>query len=154
MKKTLSEIIEDVKDGRKPDYDDLRYALLALAFLQTFDAQDILKVYDEADKADKFILKFLANENFNRRKRAMSVPPKDYIGNSFNPDNPDYQEERQMMNKLADKIFAKQGESDTQADCNHEWTFTIKNLEGYIRGNQNPVTRHYCKKCGKNKYDG
>lgn len=36
--------------------------------------------------------------------------------------------------------------------CQHEWTWTIVNLEGYVRGNQNPVTRHYCKHCGVNKH--
>lgn len=105
--KTLREIIESVKDGEKPEYDDLLYGLLALAHLQTFDGQDMLKVYSEADKANMFILKFLANENFNRRKKAMAVPPKEYVGDSFDPANPEYQKERQMMNKLADKIFGK-----------------------------------------------
>lgn len=35
-----------------------------------------------------------------------------------------------------------------EQSCNHEWVTQIVNLEGYIRGNQNPVTRRVCKHCG------
>lgn len=104
MSKTLLEIIEAVKDGEKPAYEDLLYGLLALAHLQTFDGQDMLEVYSKSPDVP-FGLKFLAEENFNRRKRALAVPPKEYIGDSFDPANPAYQEERKMLNKLANKIF-------------------------------------------------
>lgn len=104
--KTLREIIEAVKDGEKPDYEDLLYGLLALSHLHAFDSQDMLKVYKKAQNDDSpFGLKFLAEESFNRSKCAMNVPPKEYVGDSHDPSNPEYQRERQLFGKLIDKIL-------------------------------------------------
>jgi len=103
--KTLREIIEAVKDGKKPEYDELRYALLALSFLHSLDSQYILKVYQKSTDDKPFGLKFLAEESFNRSKRAYAIPPKEYVGDNWNPDNPDYQKQRQRYKKLIDMIL-------------------------------------------------
>lgn len=87
-----------------PEYDDLLHGLLVLAHLHTFDWQDMLKIQEEKPLS---YLKLLASESFNRSKHAMNVPPKQYLGDSWNPENPDYQAQRKMFKKLADKIFGK-----------------------------------------------
>lgn len=106
--KTLSEIIEAVKDGEKPDYEDLRYGLLALASLHYFLFHDMLKVYEKSTDDTPFGLKWLAEESFNRSKRVMGFVPKQYIGDTHDSDNPAYQKERQSMRRLADKIIGNE----------------------------------------------
>ena len=106
MSKTLGDIIESCKNGERPEYDDLRFALLALSYIHSFDFQDMLKVH-KTSPDEPFGLKYLAEESFNRSKRAMAVPPKDYLGDNWNPDNPEYQKQRKAMGKILDKIIAK-----------------------------------------------
>lgn len=101
---TLSEIIEAVKDGKKPDYEDLRFGLLALSHLHTFDVQDMLEVFEKTSGQNP-VLHLRAEESFNRSKRAMAVPPKVYLGNNWNPDNPEYQKQRRLMSKVVDKLL-------------------------------------------------
>ena len=104
---TLSEIIESVKRGEKPDYDDLRFGLLVLTFLHNFDMQDMLDFYGDLQESPKSFPMFQRriDESYNRSKRAMNVPPKDYLGENWNPDNPEYQKQHQLMSKLVDKMF-------------------------------------------------
>jgi hypothetical protein len=101
---SLSEIIEAVKNGEKPDYDDLRFGLLALSYLHTFDTQDMLEVFEKISGQNP-MLAIRAEESFNRSKRAMSVPPRKYLSDDWNPDNPEYQKQRRLMSKLLDKIL-------------------------------------------------
>lgn len=102
--KTLSEIIDAVKNGEKPAYDDLRFALLAMSHLHTFDSSDMLDVFEATTEWNP-ILHIRAEEAFNRSKRAMNVSPKEYLGENWNPDNPEYQKRRKLMLNLADEIF-------------------------------------------------
>jgi hypothetical protein len=104
MSKTLSEIIESCKDGERPEYDELRFAVLALSHIQSFNFQDMLKVYQKSPD-EPFGLKRIAEESFNRTKRVMAVPPKEYLGDNWNPDKPEYQKQRKVMRRLANKIF-------------------------------------------------
>lgn len=101
----LREIIELAKDGGKPEYADLLYAVLALSALHAFDRQDMLKVYSETDDKKMFGLKWRAEESFKRSKKAMEVSPKDYVGWSHDPNNPEYQKQRKVAGQLFNKIF-------------------------------------------------
>lgn len=101
---TLSEIIEAVKNGEKPEYDDLWFGLLALSHLHTFDVQDMLEVFEKTSGQNN-MLAMRAEESFNRSKRAMAVPPKQYLGNNWNPDNPEYQKQRKLHLKLFNKFM-------------------------------------------------
>ena len=107
---TLNEIIESVRDGGRPDYEDLRYAICAMAALQVFDSRALMKLAQAEREGKK---PFMINsaewqweEYFNRHKRAGQKPPKEYVGWSNDPDNPDYLERRKVAMRIADAAFS------------------------------------------------
>lgn len=95
---TLGEIIEAVRNGERPDYDDLRYAICALDALATFDRLAFVALAEAENKGLKPILTrsavFQWEMNFNRNKVALSKPPKEYVGWNNDPDNPEFLERR------------------------------------------------------------
>lgn len=107
MKKTLGEIIESVHEGQRPDYEDLRYAVVALCALRTFDYLALQKLHQAKVENQKPVLtrdpSYAFEESHNRYRRALLIPPKDYCGPSHDPDT----EECQHWRRLSKKIIAK-----------------------------------------------
>jgi len=95
--RSLNDIIEAVKDGEKPDYDELRYALLVLDFIGTMTQSMVLGLYgkDNLNGFDKLKI----DNNYKMRQKAFSTDPKHYIG-SFDPDLPGYQEDRARSQRI------------------------------------------------------
>ena len=104
--RTLYEIIEDVKDNKKPDYEEIRYALLVYNFLFNMDHRDLRNELMSEKRGSEFIRKIKADNSFNMAKTALNKSPKEYIG-SDDPENPEYQKFRRMGNKLLDKLLDK-----------------------------------------------
>ena len=111
MSKTLSEIVNEVKSGNKPDYDDLKYAICALDALLTFEGSALTQLY-KSEKENK--RKLLSNsavwqheESFRRNKAAFNKPPKEWIGWSNDPENPEYLKRRNLSIKLFNKFKKK-----------------------------------------------
>lgn len=107
MKKmTLGEVIDAVKNGERPEYDDLRYAVCAMDALMTFDRWALQQLAGrEGSKVFDHGPMYQLEENFNRVKRAMAVPPKEYVGKNNDPDNPEVQERRSISKKIIDKAM-------------------------------------------------
>ena len=102
----LSEIIEDTKLGGKPDYEELRYAMLALLSLHNMNhicLQDVLTraVLPEALRGIKL------ENSFHAYKTALNKSPKEWLGWSNDPDNPEYQRFMKLGNGLLDKVLHK-----------------------------------------------
>lgn len=110
--KTLGQIIDDVKDGAKPDYEDLRYAVIALDALRHFNWNSLhtLATREKAGKyrADLFGLQHAVEERFNQQKAAFAVPPKQYVGTSHDPDTEECQRWRKMSKNILKKVMEKQ----------------------------------------------
>jgi hypothetical protein len=104
--RTLYEIIEDVKDNKKPDYEEIRYALLVYNFLFNMDHKNLRDELLSEKRSPEFIRKMKADNSFNMAKTALNKSPKEYIG-SDDPENPEYQKFRRMGNKLLDKLLDK-----------------------------------------------
>lgn len=103
--KTLSQIIDEVQDGGRPEYDELRYALVAMLALKSFDQKALMDLASKESagkyRKDLFGLQYQAEESFRRLKSALNVPPKLYVGESHDPDS----EECQRMRKISKKIL-------------------------------------------------
>lgn len=116
--KTLSEIIDEVQDGGKPDYDDLRYAFVAVSALRHFDANAINKLYlrekDGKYKKELFGLEWAAKESFNRFKTALAVPPKQYVGVQHDPDTEECQRFRKMAKGVLGHVMKNHESARTQ----------------------------------------
>jgi hypothetical protein len=112
--KTLGEVIDEVKDGGRPDYEDLRYTVVALSALHTFSFKTILDLAAK-EKAGKyrpaFGLQFYAEERFKSFKAALAMPPKEYVGPSYDPDGEEAKKWRaiskNILKKVTDQMAAK-----------------------------------------------
>ena len=100
--KTLSEIIHECKDGKKPDVDDARLAICALDALSTFDGMSIMRMSDGAPRG---IVEY--DEHFRRWKEALAKSPNDWLGPNNNPDNPECQRRRRVSFKLFNKVLSE-----------------------------------------------
>lgn len=127
--KTLSEIIEAVKANERPDYEELRYALLAVSFLHFMDHTEVRKRAARADATTFDKLNF--SESFNRSKRAMAADPKTYVGWNNDPENPAYQARVKLANKLVEKAIAGD----------------LPNQHTYESNREHPES-HRCRRCG------
>lgn len=109
--RTLGEIIDAVKDGERPDYEELRYACCALDALLTFDGMALSDLAVAEQNKKKPILVYSAvyqyKERFNRLKIALNTDPKNYIKWDNDPDNREYLKRREKSIKLVDKIVNK-----------------------------------------------
>lgn len=93
--KTLGEIVDLVRSGGHPKYEDLKYAVCALDTLLALDRMAFLKLAEaeENNNITKPLLIYCASwhcdENFSRIRRAYAKNPRDYIGWAHDPKNPD-----------------------------------------------------------------
>jgi cytochrome P450 len=102
--RNLIDIVEEVKDGGKPDYEELRYALLAYNSMLFFDHKNLIEELLKEPRSQKFIRELKAKNSDNMYRNALNKSPKEYIGN-YDPDNPDYQRQRQVHQKIFDKFM-------------------------------------------------
>lgn len=112
--KKLGEIIDEVMDGGRPEYDELRYALIAVNALRGFDSRAIMKLWDKERngkyKANLFGLEWEARESHTRAQKAMEVDPKTYVGPDHDPDNPECQKFRKAAKNMMTRMKQRTGE--------------------------------------------
>lgn len=111
--KTIGEIIEAARSGERPDYDELRLAVCAMDALMTFDRLAIWKLAEAEKEGKKPFLVYSAlwqrDENFGRVKRALAKTPREFLGESYDPDSPAVQERRKQSIRLYEKVAAGKG---------------------------------------------
>lgn len=92
--KTLSEIVNAVRDGERPDYEDLRYAICAMDALAVFNRSAFMKLAEAERGGRKPFMTSSAQwqweEHFRREQAALNKPPKEYVGWNNDPDNPEF----------------------------------------------------------------
>lgn len=109
--RNLYDIVEDVKDGKKPEYEELRYALLVYVAMFNMDHRNLREELFREKETPEFIRKMKATNSFDMFKKALNSDPKVYIGKD-DPDNPEYQKFRKIGNKLLEKIIKKSEEKE------------------------------------------
>lgn len=109
--KTLGEIIDETKDGGRPDYDDLRYALIAMCALHHFAFKSLIDLaqreHEGKYKPNLFGLDWASRERFNQLKAAMAVPPKQYVGESHDPDSEECKKWRSISKNVLKHALAR-----------------------------------------------
>lgn len=109
--RTLYEIVEDVKDNKKPDYEEIRYALLVYTYLFNKEHRHyrdaLLKINSTPAHitTSEHIRELKAQNSFDMYKTALNTPPKEYLGWNNDPENPDYQKFREIGNKIIDNVL-------------------------------------------------
>ena len=92
--RTLFEILEDLKSGGMPSYNELYYGLLADSALRVH----LVGLYKKDKHRDAW--KAEAQKVVHR---ALNTPPKDWLGSNL-PGNPDYEKWRGIAKGIAKKI--------------------------------------------------
>lgn len=101
--KTTIEIIEAVKDGERPDYDELRYALLVMDYLEGDIHRFVLLDLFGKDKLQGFDKKHFEMK-YESRQKILNNDAKKAIG-SFDPDMPRYQAQREIHKRIGERFF-------------------------------------------------
>ena len=101
--RTLLEIIEAAKSNSPITSAEGRYALCAMDGLATFDRMAIRRLARTNEGAMR-----VAEGMHARWHNALGLTPRSYLGEAYNPENPEYQERRKMSLKLFDRFLADQ----------------------------------------------
>jgi hypothetical protein len=116
--KTLSEIIEDVKLNKRPDYEDLRYSLLVMTGVLNMVNHELVELYVKGIMPNEFIRKLKLDGICKMYGTALNKPPKEYLGWNGDPENPEYQRFYAMASKLMDKTL--KGELPNPKEAHYE----------------------------------
>lgn len=108
--KTLSEIVNAVRDGERPDYEDLRYAICALDALAVFNRNAFMKLAKAEQEGHKPFLTSSAvwqwEEHCRREQTALGKAPKEYVGWNNDPENPEFLARRKKAQQFMAKFDA------------------------------------------------
>lgn len=105
-KKTLLDIIVDVKDNNHVSEEDLRLAVVMLSTLNEFYRQDLLKLFDKIDTGNINIIQFYKRclkSTYDSLENAYKKYPSDFLGRENIPGTP----ENLTFRAMCDKIFKK-----------------------------------------------
>ena len=103
--RNLSDIIEDCKTNKRPEYDELRYSVLVLTSILNMDHRVLREELLREKETPKFIREMRAKNSFDMYHTALNKSPKEYLGWNNDPENPDYQKFHAAGNKLLDKVI-------------------------------------------------
>jgi TRAP-type C4-dicarboxylate transport system substrate-binding protein len=113
MSAALHEIISVVRDGGRPDYEDLRYAICALDALAVFNRSAFMKLAEAEREGRKPFMTSSAQwqweEHYRREQTALGKPPKEYVGWNNDPDNPEFLARRKRAQAFMQKFEAASG---------------------------------------------
>ena len=111
--RTLGEISEAVRSNERPDYEELRYAVLAYQALTTFDSRALMRLSEAEREQKKPMLSnsavFQYREHFTRFKLALAKSPQEWVGWNNDPANPEFQKHRAIGLKLLDRFTSNTG---------------------------------------------
>lgn len=88
--KTLYEIIQDVKQNKKPEYDDIRYALLAYVSMSNIGHTQLRQELSRTSPLPEFSRATALSNSFDMYKGALNKHPKEWLGWHNDPENPEY----------------------------------------------------------------
>ena len=103
--RTLAEIIEDCKTNGRPDYEELRYSLLVMTGVLNMVNSELTRLYVEGKMPNELVRKLKLDGICSMYSNALKKPPKEYLGWSYDPENPEYQRFHAMGSKLVDKAL-------------------------------------------------
>ena len=105
--RTLFEIIEDCKTNGRPEYEELRYAVLVMTGVLNLVNSELTKLYVTGEMPSELVRKLKTNGGICAMYgNALRKPPKEYLGWDSDPENQDYQCFHALGNKLVDKALA------------------------------------------------
>ena len=105
------DIIIDLEDGKKVDYEEARLAALAGNYLLQNSERDVVRLTGYGtDKRLSDMKSMFAISAYESRYKSKKLPVDKYLG-SLHPDTPGRQEEREFHQRIFDKFM--KDKSDT-----------------------------------------
>ena len=102
------DIIIDLEDGKKVDYEEARLAALAGNYMLNFTEKDIKKITGYATPQQSTGLRErIAIANYERRFKSKKMPVEEFLG-SWHPDAPGRQKERKIHQKIFDNFLKRE----------------------------------------------
>ena len=104
--RTLAQILDAIKDNGKADYEELRYALLAVDALRHLDARALQRLRKQVEHGQdpRAMVRLSADESYRTVSGAMRTPPKAWLGPNHDPENPEYQAVRKAAFNTAARL--------------------------------------------------
>jgi hypothetical protein len=103
--RTLYEIIEDCKTDKRPEYDELRYALLVMTGILNLVNHELCDLYISGKMPTELIRKFKISSVCSMYGKALGKSPKEYLGWHNDPENPEYQKFHELGNRIVEKAL-------------------------------------------------
>ncbi len=103
--RNLSDIIEDCKLNKRPDYNELRYSLLVMTGVLNMVNNELIKLYVEGKMPNELVRKLKLDGICTMYRKALNKPPKEYLGWNSDPENPEFQKFYAMVSKLVEKAL-------------------------------------------------
>lgn len=103
--RTLNEIIEACKGNTPVTTEECMYAVCALEALSSIDRGSMMEMWEAAENNHEIYLMNRCEESIEMWKRALAISPRDWIGWNNDPSNTEYQERREMFNKIVSSHF-------------------------------------------------
>lgn len=100
------DIIIDLKDGLKPDYEEVRLACLMANYLLFFAEKDIERIFSRGSNNNDLQLKLLES-SYNSRIKSRNLTPEKYLGN-HHPDHPEAKASMEMSKKIYEGFLEHQ----------------------------------------------
>ena len=91
--RSLGEILEDANDGKMPTLEECYYALVMMSSMRVMDMGDLCRM-EALTRVDTI------NTIWDRGKRLLKVSPKHFLGDTYDPLNPEVQKRRKVSKKL------------------------------------------------------
>lgn len=115
--KTLNEIIDETKDGGRPEYDDLRYALVAMCALHRFAFKSLMALAGREREGKYnpaiFGLDCASREHFNQFNAVLALPPKEFVGAIHDMDGEEAMKRRKISKGILAKVLKNQQNKKT-----------------------------------------
>lgn len=109
--RTLIEIIEAAKVGEPTTHEECLYALLAYSSLASFDESALRRLAFEPPSKLRTPA-WEAEESHRRWKAALVKSPREWLGPTNDPANPECRERVNLARRLFDRVAAKGGKAE------------------------------------------
>ena len=105
--RTLYEIIESAKDGDMPTHEECYWAMLCYEFMFNMDHKNLRDELSGEKPTVGFIKNLRLGNSHKMYYTALNKSPKEYLGESGDPNSLEYQRFRKLGNKILDKVIGK-----------------------------------------------
>jgi hypothetical protein len=112
--RTYNEILQGLKEGEKPDYDEIRFACLQANYMLHFSERDIENLLKSKGHP---VIESAIKGSVEGRFKARNKAPLEYLGNKYNPDTEECQKRMAQSQRIFDNFLKHQAEKEAKENA-------------------------------------